>query len=230
MKQLVRHIIILNILVTISSHLWKLLMVHRDREHGSPPKIPVAKYANHNHLIRSITFAYAGLTTIPDDFFNCLPSVTSVQLSQNHLSSLPRGVGKCVKLHHLDISNNSLTELPEDFADGMQNIRILRISNNPLRRLPPSVVASPVLEELYANAIGIEELPDAFCENSALTLLNLAENALQHLPPSFIHLTKILDLDLSGVKWTDSFMFMTRDLFDTFVKSNPLCKHQVSFS
>lgn len=156
--------------------------------------------------------------------------MTSVQLSQNDISSLPRGIGKCVKLRHLDISNNNLTDLPEDFADGMQNIRILRISNNPLRRLPPSVVASSVLEELFANAIGLEELPDAFCENSALTLLSLAENGLQHLPPSFVRLTKLLDLDLSGVKWTENFMFMTRDLFDAFVKSNPLCKRQVSFT
>jgi Leucine rich repeat len=197
---------------------------------SGPPTIPIAKFVNHAHLIRDVFFAYADLKTIPDDFFNCLPFLKKVQLLKNELSALPLGIGKCVNLRYLDVSHNNITRLPEDFSDGMQHIRILKISNNPLKQLPPSVIASPVLEELHANAIGIEELPDAFCENSMLTVLHLGENTLQHLPPSFARLTKVTDLDLSGVKWVENFMFMPRDLFDGFKKSNPLFENQVSCS
>lgn len=197
-------------------------------QNDGPRIIDMSKFVDHSHLIADVTFAHADLESLPVEFFDRLPLLHTLELSQNKLKSLPPGIGKCTNLNHVNLSGNELASLPQDFGDAMQCVRILKISNNPLGRLHPALLASPVLEQLYAEAIGIDEIPDSVAENSVLTLLHLGDNALQRLPPSFVRLTRLVDLDLSGVKWIDTFLFLSHDMFTSFMKRNPLLAKQVS--
>ena len=71
----------------------------------------------------------------------------------------------------------------------------------------------------------MEELPDAFPEHSELTVLHLADNAIGRLPASFMNLTQLVDLDLTGLKWIelqDSKASVTSSAFSAFLNANPL--------
>ena len=187
--------------------------------------IPLDSFADHMHLIYSLDFSNNVLQSIPADFFSFFPSLSSLALSHNELQSLPPGIGKCAALVFLDLSYNEISSLPGDFAEVVRSLRVLVLSSNPLFILPACIFSSTSLQELYANQTGIEELPDVFPEHSELTTLHLADNAVCRLPPSFTNLTKVVDLDLMGVKWIefqDAKVSITSDAFAAFVNANPL--------
>ncbi|KAJ0080246.1 hypothetical protein Patl1_24047 [Pistacia atlantica] len=52
------------------------------------------------------------LSFVCDDFFNFMPSLKVLNLSDNRLSKLPVGVSKLVSLQYLDLSGSRITELP----------------------------------------------------------------------------------------------------------------------
>jgi len=123
------------------------------------------------------------------------------------------------------VSSNKISSLPDDVADVMKTLRVLVLSSNPFFELPACIFSSAVLQELYANQTGLEELPDVFPEHSELTKLHLADNAICRLPPSFVNLTQVVDLDLTSVKWIESQdlkVTVTSDAFSSFVNANPL--------
>jgi len=188
-------------------------------------EIQLDSFTDHAHLISSLDFSNNELQSLPADFYGCFPSLTSLTLSHNQLKTLPSGIGRYGSLIFLNLSFNNFASLPDDFADAMKTLRVLLLSGNPLFKLPACVFSSTVLQELYANQTGVEELPDVFPDGSELTVLHLADNAVCRLPPSFANLTRLVDLDLMGVKWIesqDSKASLTASAFSAFLNANPL--------
>jgi hypothetical protein len=72
-------------------------------------------------------------------------------LTDNQLSSLPNGIGRCSRMQKLMLAGNQLTELPATLAACTQ-IELLRISANQLSLLPDWLLTMPKLTWLaYAG-------------------------------------------------------------------------------
>ena len=63
---------------------------------------------------------------------------TTLNLSNNQLTTLPEAIAQLSNLSLLDLSNNQLTRLPEAIAQ-LSNLRLLDLRNNQLTTLPEAI-------------------------------------------------------------------------------------------
>lgn len=180
-------------------------------------------FANHSNLLVSVDLSMNLLESLLDEFFASFSVIQNLNLSHNQLKSLPDGMGICQQLTSIDVSHNSLKKLPADFKAVMSSLKLLNISNNPFENIPEAIW-SATLEELHASSIGLKELPSEIGQMVNLMVLKIGENQLKKLPPSFSELSKLKELDLSGVRWietSDTKMLLTQKAFDEFMTENP---------
>ena len=72
------------------------------------------------------------------------PKLRALILTQNHLESLPEGLGDCLALEKLMLSGNRLTHLPASLAR-CHRLELLRIASNRLSHLPDWLLQMPAL-------------------------------------------------------------------------------------
>jgi hypothetical protein len=68
-------------------------------------------------------------------------------LTDNHLTALPKSIGKCTQLEKFPVAGNQLTHLPDEMAN-CKNLALLRISANQLTALPEWLLTMPKLSWL----------------------------------------------------------------------------------
>ena len=141
---------------------------------------------------------------LPAGVFDALPSLTSLQLNDNALSTLPAGVFDALTgLDYLYLNDNGLTSLPADAFDTLSGLEHLHLQNNKLRALPVGVFDGlPALKNLHlpGNRLKANGLPaGVFGGLAALEKLDLSSNKLKSLNAGlFEPLTALADLDLSN--------------------------------
>jgi Protein tyrosine and serine/threonine kinase/Leucine rich repeat len=161
----------------------------------------------------------AGLTEFPIEIFDLADSLEILNLSDNHLRSLPADLGRLHKLRIIFLSNNDFEEVPEVLADcphlsmvGFKsnkirvlgenilplNVRWLILTDNQLERLPNSIGKLEKLQKLMLAGNQLRSLPDemAACEN--LELIRLAANRLEFLPSWLFSLPRLSWLAYAG--------------------------------
>jgi Leucine-rich repeat (LRR) protein len=103
------------------------------------------------------------------------PNGTTLNLSNQGLTSIPSDVFSRTDLEQLDLSNNRLTGAPQAEIRHLQKLTSLDLSNNKLTGLPAE------LGQL-----------------KKLQTLNVSENTLTGLPMELGNLTQLRLLDISG--------------------------------
>lgn len=68
-----------------------------------------------------------------------LTKLEFLDLSSNHLETLPSSITELINLESLLLFDNRLTSLPEDIGE-LRNIRCLWLGDNRLESLPQSIV------------------------------------------------------------------------------------------
>ena len=119
-----------------------------------------------------------------DDFAG-LSGVSRLDVSRNHLVTLPEGVfDGLASLQQLSMQNNRLTGLPEGVFDGLTSLRWLYMHSNRLASLPDRAFDGLVsLERLVMTSNRIAELPDgAFDDLTSLRWLYMSENRIPEIP------------------------------------------------
>uniref|UniRef100_A0A8C9TSE7 protein-serine/threonine phosphatase n=1 Tax=Scleropages formosus TaxID=113540 RepID=A0A8C9TSE7_SCLFO len=110
-------------------------------------------------------------------------NLTYMDISRNHLESLPEWVCGSKRLEVLDISHNLICELPV-WLFCSSSLRKLLAGHNQLRRLPERLERTPV-EVLDIQHNQLAELPsNLFLKADSLRCLNASANQLESLPPS----------------------------------------------
>jgi hypothetical protein len=161
----------------------------------------------------------AGLTQFPTEIFDLADSLEILDLSHNHLRSLPADFGRLHKLKILFLSNNDFEEVPAVLADcsalemvGFKSnkikvlaenilprtVRWLILTDNQLEKLPRSIGQLAKLQKLMLAGNQLTTLPDemAACQN--LELIRLAANRLEFLPPWLWELPRLSWLAYAG--------------------------------
>jgi hypothetical protein len=84
-------------------------------------------------------------------------------LTNNHLTTLPKSIGKCAELEKFPVAGNQLADLPVEMAN-CKNLALLRISANQLTALPEWLLTMPKLSWLAFSG-------NPFCKKIDDTLL-----------------------------------------------------------
>jgi hypothetical protein len=161
----------------------------------------------------------ADLTEFPIEIFDLADSLEILNLSDNHLRSLPADLGRLNKLKIIFLSNNDFEEVPEVLADcpnlsmvGFKSnkirvlgenvlplaVRWLILTDNQLEKLPNSIGRLQCLQKLMLAGNQLRSLPDemAACQN--LELIRLAANRLESLPHWLFTLPRLSWLAYAG--------------------------------
>jgi Protein tyrosine and serine/threonine kinase/Leucine rich repeat len=161
----------------------------------------------------------AGLTEFPIEIFDLADSLEILNLSDNHLQSLPADLGRLHKLKIIFLSNNDFEEVPEVLAAcpnlsmvGFKSnkirvlgedilpldVRWLILTDNQLERLPKSIGRLQKLQKLMLAGNQLRSLPDEMAACHNLELIRLAANRLESLPPWLFTLPRLSWLAYAG--------------------------------
>ncbi|KAG8297241.1 negative regulation of T cell migration [Homalodisca vitripennis] len=118
-------------------------------------------------------------------------------VSNNRLTALPEDIGRCKSLMEFDVSCNQITHLPPQLGQ-LSRLRVLNVRNNLVLELPIEVTYLKLIQmDLSENRIAT--LPLELRNMSSLVSLELAHNPLVSPPASIcvrgrIHVFKYLEL------------------------------------
>ncbi|CAG0899586.1 unnamed protein product [Darwinula stevensoni] len=125
--------------------------------------------------------AFAKTGEIPASLPHHIPHCTSLDLSHNHIYSLPDSICLLLHLVDLNLSHNDLSELPETMGY-LRKLERLDMSYNSLTGIPPLLGTLPRLEKLNMGHNKIRMVPSTFSENNSLSIFILSENPTKFPP------------------------------------------------
>lgn len=141
--------------------------------------------------------------------------ITTLDLSNQHLTELPDEIGRFSNLRVLTLYGNQLTRLPYPIGE-LTNLTTLNAGMNQLTQLPDSMRQLRNLITLDLCRNQLTELPDVFDAMPNLRTINLSRNQLRSFPVSFQFLTGLSNLDTryNGFTSVPSVLFRFDNLRD----------------
>lgn len=166
-----------------------------------------------------------GLTEFPTEIYDLADSLEILDLSDNHLSELPKDIILLKKLRIVFFENNKFTEFPSVLAQlpllsmiGFKAnqihtipenafpplLRWLILTNNQIKKLPKSIGDCQFLQKFPVAGNLIEELPKEMAKCHNLELLRIASNQLKTIPDWLFTLPKLSWIAFGGNPITNS--------------------------
>ena len=160
-----------------------------------------------------------GLTELPPEVLALADTLEVLNLTGNHLSSLPPELGRLRKLRIVFCSSNAFTKLPEVLGDcpalemvGFKANRIeyvpapslpaklrwLILTDNAIEQLPTELGQRPAMQKLMLAGNRLSELPAGLADAHALELLRLSANRFAELPSWLTRLPRLAWLAVAG--------------------------------
>ncbi|KAJ0065563.1 hypothetical protein NL108_013459, partial [Boleophthalmus pectinirostris] len=140
------------------------------------------------------------LTALSEEL-RLLPALTTLDLHDNKLQSLPRAIGELQDLRQLRLSHNQLSAVPLELFS-LTLLSSLTLQHNLLESLPPELGLLTSLIQLDLSRNRLQELPCSLGDLRHLQKLNLEHNQLGSLPDSVGRLSSLRLLDCSGNQLT----------------------------
>jgi len=164
------------------------------------PVLPVSLCTSCPNL-EYLNISHNHLTSLPDEFSQ-LSSLSSLVAFDNRLTTLPDSFCSLSALIDLDLSKNQITHLPERFGS-LTSIHEFKITNNHLKDLPNSFGEMESLRILHLGFNEIEEIPDSLSKIPSLEMLKLNNNRIKSINPTLWQCTTLEQLDLTSNHLTE---------------------------
>ncbi|WP_407297331.1 leucine-rich repeat-containing protein kinase family protein [Stutzerimonas zhaodongensis] len=166
----------------------------------------------------------AGLETFPNAIFELADSLEVLNLSGNHLSSLPDDLSRLHKLRILFCSDNLFTEVPASIgrcanlemvgfkanrirhlpAEALPlKLRWLILTDNQLEAVPDQIGRCAHLQKLMLAGNQLQALPETLANCHSLELLRIAANRLPALPEWLLSMPRLSWLAFAGNPFSD---------------------------
>ncbi|XP_076636641.1 uncharacterized protein LOC143349346 isoform X2 [Colletes latitarsis] len=171
--------------------------------------IPIAL----NPSIQRIVLKENRIKTVEDAAFRFYGDLKNVDLSSNHLLTIPNGSFEAQKqLVELHLRHNKISALAEKAFQGLKSLTVLNLRDNYLESLKSGLFASLLkLEELDLGKNRISKVePGAFQKLGSLRVLHLDDNQLRSIPsPALAPLNALAELHIG---W-NAFSSLPNDAF-----------------
>ncbi|KAL9310004.1 Receptor-like protein 9a [Arabidopsis thaliana] len=125
---------------------------------------------------------------LPNDIGHVLPNISHLNLSNNGFQgNLPSSFSEMKKIFFLDLSHNNLSgSLPKKFCMGCSSLSILKLSYNRFSgKIFPQPMKLESLRVLIADNNQFTEITDVLIHSTGLVFLELSNNSLQGVIPSW---------------------------------------------
>jgi hypothetical protein len=159
------------------------------------------------------------LTQFPLEIFALADSLEILDLSNNHLSTLPDEFERLKHLKIVFFTNNDFEEIPEVLSQCLnlkivsfksnqiasvgeqalpQKLRWLILTNNKIEKLPTSLGSLSYLQKLMLAGNRLQSLPESMASCKKLELIRLSANQLSGLPHWLFSLPRLSWLAYAG--------------------------------
>jgi hypothetical protein len=160
-----------------------------------------------------------GLTQFPSEILALADSLEILDLSNNHLKTLPDEFERLKRLKIVFFTNNDFEEIPEVLSHCLdlkivsfksnqirsvgeqtlpQKLRWLILTNNKIEKLPTSLGSLSHLQKLMLAGNRLQSLPESMGSCKKLELIRLSANQLTELPPWLFTLPRLSWLAYAG--------------------------------
>jgi hypothetical protein len=106
-----------------------------------------------------------------------LASITSLDLENLFLKTIPSEIGQLSQLSYLGLSNNKIAHIPDAIGQ-LSQLSYLGLSNNKIAHIPDEIGQLSQLSYLGLSNNKIAHIPDAIGKLSQLSSLNLSNNQI----------------------------------------------------
>lgn len=144
---------------------------------------------------------YRGWEQLDERLFdgNVASRITSLDLSHNSLTEIPKSIGFLSSLNELNVASNNITRVNEEGIAKLKHLRVLKMNGNSIASLPSSIGRCKNLEQLIASENQLFEVPASLAKCQSLRIIKLQHNDITDLPLELHHLSgSIEEFDLSG--------------------------------
>lgn len=135
---------------------------------GSLPKMrsltldhnPITKFGLQaaSPSIHTLDLASAKLAHLPDELFQMISSLVSLNINKNHFVAISLQIGRLQKLERLSAAKNALSNLPPEIGR-LSSLRYLDVRENNMTALPSEIWFCRGLETLNASCNVMESFP-----------------------------------------------------------------------
>lgn len=130
-----------------------------------------------------------------------LKNLTTIDLSNNSISSLPDELGSLTKLTSLNLCDNNINAVP-DSCYLLTELTDLNLAGNSITSLSDKIGYLVKLKMLNLSGNALTGLPATLWDLTELTTLSMSGNAIGTLSDEIGNLTKLTDLDISSASLT----------------------------
>jgi len=127
-----------------------------------------------------------------------LKDLETLDISENHLSTLPKEIGGLKNLRHLNLRNNRpLKILPPEIGSLIQ-VQYLGFEGSKLSKIPNTIGGCKNLIKIVGNACKIEAIPFEIGKCTELREINLSYNKIDSIPSEIGELNSLKTISLGG--------------------------------
>lgn len=138
--------------------------------------------------VKTLLINAATWTGDADTFLSAFPSLERLAINHCGLESLPAPIATMHDLIDLNLASNRL-QLTEDSAailSARSELEVIDLSNNPALGSTPDFSGMSRLRQVLLSSTGIEQWPSGLQNKTDLISLDLSNNRLQEVPPTFL--------------------------------------------
>ncbi|ELI1839407.1 serine/threonine-protein kinase [Vibrio fluvialis] len=135
------------------------------------------------------------LSSLPDDLEQ-LTKLKVIFCSQNQFTQLPAVLGRCHSLTMVGFKSNQIVDVPAESLPA--RLRWLILTDNCIQALPESIGQCSDLQKLMLAGNQLTNLPDSLARCHRLELARIAANQLKALPEWLISLPRLTWLTFAG--------------------------------
>lgn len=135
------------------------------------------------------------LTSLPENLFE-LTKLKILFCSENNFSIFPKSIGQCESLDIVGFKSNKIEYIEETALP--KSIRWLILTNNKITELPSNIGDCKRLQKLMLAGNQLKELPISLAKCRQLELIRLSANQLIEVPNWLLSLPKLAWIALAG--------------------------------
>ncbi|KAJ8647632.1 hypothetical protein MRB53_000655 [Persea americana] len=140
------------------------------------------------------------LKVVPEEVWDCGPSVRVLDISNNSIQEVPAKIGLLSSIQKLLLNTNDMSDsgICWEGLSSFKSLTVLSLSQNHLNSLPAALGALTSLQQLDVGNNKLTSLPDEIGLLCQLQILKASNNRIRSIPSSIGNCHPLIEVDFSS--------------------------------